>query len=57
MKNMKLIYTLAVAVALTFAATGCKHATGKVTQLPVYARPRPACSDRRWSHGRRLESG
>jgi peptidoglycan-associated lipoprotein len=34
MKTMKLIYTLAVAVALTFAATGCKHAPGKVTQLP-----------------------
>jgi peptidoglycan-associated lipoprotein len=34
MKTMKLIYPLAFALVFTFAATGCRHEPGKVTQLP-----------------------
>jgi peptidoglycan-associated lipoprotein len=34
MKTIKLIYPLAFALALTFAATGCKHAPIKVTPIP-----------------------
>src|ERR1017187_8111711 len=34
MKTMKLIYPLAIALAVTLAATGCRHETGKITRLP-----------------------
>jgi peptidoglycan-associated lipoprotein len=34
MKMNKLIYPLVFALAVTLATTGCKHAPGKVTQLP-----------------------
>jgi peptidoglycan-associated lipoprotein len=34
MKTMKLIYPLVFALALTFAATGCKHTPIKVTPIP-----------------------
>jgi peptidoglycan-associated lipoprotein len=34
MKMNKLIYPLVCALAVTLATTGCKHAPGKVTQLP-----------------------
>ncbi|HSY10174.1 MAG TPA: OmpA family protein [Candidatus Dormibacteraeota bacterium] len=34
MKTMKLIYPLAFALALTLAATGCKHQPVKVTPMP-----------------------
>lgn len=34
MKTMKPIYMLAIAVAFTVAATGCKHTPGRVTPLP-----------------------
>jgi peptidoglycan-associated lipoprotein len=34
MKTSKLIYPLVCALAVTLATTGCKHAPGKVTQLP-----------------------
>jgi peptidoglycan-associated lipoprotein len=35
MKTMKLIYPLALALAVTLAGTGCKHTPGKVTQIPA----------------------
>ena len=34
MNTMKLIYPLALALAVTLAGTGCKHTPGKVTQIP-----------------------
>jgi peptidoglycan-associated lipoprotein len=34
MKMMKLIYPLALAVALALTGSGCKHDTGKITPLP-----------------------
>jgi len=34
MKTMKLIYTLAFALAFTLAATGCRHSPGYLTKLP-----------------------
>jgi peptidoglycan-associated lipoprotein len=34
MKTMKLIYPLALALAVTLAATGCKHTPTKITQIP-----------------------
>jgi peptidoglycan-associated lipoprotein len=34
MKTMKLIYPLVFALAITLAATGCKHQPGKVTNIP-----------------------
>ena len=34
MKTMKLIYPLAIALAVTLASTGCKHEPVKVTNIP-----------------------
>jgi peptidoglycan-associated lipoprotein len=34
MKTMKMFYPLALALIVTLAATGCKHAPTKVTQIP-----------------------
>lgn len=36
MKASRLSYLMAIAVALTFVATGCKHKPAHVTQLPGY---------------------
>jgi peptidoglycan-associated lipoprotein len=43
MKRMNLIYPLAFALAITLAATGCKHQPVKMTNLP--APPNPAVVD------------
>lgn len=34
MKTMKLLYPLALALAVTFTLTGCQHKPGKITGLP-----------------------
>jgi peptidoglycan-associated lipoprotein len=39
MKMMKLIYPLALAMAVTFAGAGCKHTPLKTTQLPGVTQP------------------
>ena len=38
MKASKLTYLLAISLALTFAATGCKHKPSNVTPLPDYGK-------------------
>jgi peptidoglycan-associated lipoprotein len=43
MKSMNLIYPLALALAVTLAATGCKHQPVKMTNLP--ASPQPTVGD------------
>jgi peptidoglycan-associated lipoprotein len=43
MKSMKLIYPLALALAVTLAGAGCKHQPVKMTKLP--ASPEPTVSD------------
>ena len=37
----KLLYSLAFALAVTLAATGCRHKPGYLTKLPAGATPRP----------------